>query len=190
MLHFPKLQFLENMIVPRRNKEVAVYQLDWAGFNQLPAPYNAAVDNLLFWINADYLAEIQRNQNRATEEWNLIRNFDTAVRDICLEPAIAHARVAMKLLWDCRAEDQFWVAQNAMVYRMWLGQTGGACVARNAELDKLQALVDNASAPLAELSAIRKFLATISISRRENPEQFKTLGFYESYVSPFTGQKL
>jgi len=211
MLYFPKLIYLDQRTVNNggpllgdHSKEINVYQLDWSGFNHLPTMYNNEVNSLLFGIDANYLAEIERNQNRAIEEWNYARDFDTCIRDMCLGPAIAHVQVVFKLIWDCtyylQEDHSKWWLSNAMIYRMWMGQTGGGCVSRNAKIDELRETADRLYLQEYEAgqhgdilgrlhSDFTNFLIAIRKHPRVFPKEYKMLRFKESYVSPFTGEK-
>ena len=111
-------------------------------FPSLPEPYDSEVKNLRFKINSDYMTEIQNQSMTALVEWSKYRPFDTMIREICLEPAIANVWVAFSLLADCIVdENSKWlrshrkiIYKHAMSYKFWFHQTGRGLVWDKARL--------------------------------------------------------
>jgi len=183
-----------------------LYKLDWTGFHPLPQPYEEDIHNMRFVINAAYLDEINRTRANAITEWARGSQlpFDTVIREACLKPGIAFAEIYIKLTWDCAYEsgrnawESSWL-ENAMLYKLWLGQTGGGCVPKNAKIEHLKGWAEGIKrqTPMVQQKlhdGLEKFVATM--------EQFRSDSFNiengsyrlcklrsETYTSPFTGQK-
>jgi len=139
----------------------------------LPEPWNQTVTSALFAINAGYRQEIERNAQRCVEEWNLSRPFDTIVQDICIQPAIVHAKTAFYLLTDCiydpetqwyARKDRTWMLA-AMVYKFWLYQTGFGCAFRNSE-DAFHRTMEEGSIDHKLLLALKDHQMKIMESRK------------------------
>lgn len=159
----------------RRPKDIELYRLDWDAFEEdlrredragwyvrrrpdlerpaLPPRYEEMLRGATFAISPEYMLEVQRNAERAIDEWETDRPFDTIVREHCLEPAIAHVESAFYLLEDCLfdPERQYWldhdslekqVMLEAMLIKFWTGQTGAGCVWGFARMDRLRAKED------------------------------------------------
>jgi hypothetical protein len=158
---------------PRRVKSVTLYKLDWDDYGKrrqeayegrgeggyvrqgweayaqaLPAQYEEMVRGLVYAISPEYLREIQRNAERAVEEWGIERGFDTVVREHCLNPSVEHVEVAFYLLTDCiyDPETRYWmdhdrlercISHEANMFKFWVGQTGDACVWDFAKMSDL-----------------------------------------------------
>jgi len=194
-LYFPKLI---------KDKDGPNYKLDWSGFHQLPKPYEQQIQSLSFFLNESYLEEIVRVRKNAIHEWG----FDTSIREICLEPAITFSQIYFKLLWDRvmveSLQYQHWL-QNALMYKMWIGQTGGGCIFDNADMHKLHRLTDRflTKETITKyqhelLSNIQTFCSEINKFRKNSFDLKNTRyrlqspkGAYEveSYTSPFTNQE-
>lgn len=206
LLYFP------NLILTNDNN----YKLDWTGFHKLPEPYEQQIQNLVFKLDSwgcesSYLTEICRTRDNAIHEWGLQKGrFDTSIREMCLEPAITFSQTHFKLLWDCVADTSlrtsYWL-RNALLYKMWLGQTGGGCVFINAGLHELNRGTDRLlstdyeDSPLSEeqyttLTGLESFRRKM-YRFQETPLFGKPYrlsapeGAYmpETYVSPFTGKE-
>lgn len=197
-LVFPEIKFVQkDELIPKgkakyektnRPKKVSIYRLDWKSFDAilkdrqqkrkklksqiyekaLPEQYECLLENALFALDNDYIQEIQRNCKQAVIEWNTERSFDTIIREICLEPAIAHIRVAFKLLGDCLYDPDtkyFWhkpsqyFIPKAMIYKFWRHQTGGALPQHHAQLNKLKERIDRFDK--GEQKEIAAFLKTV-----------------------------
>lgn len=195
------------------------HKLNWTGFHKLPEPYEEHIQDLVFKLDSSYLTEIRRTRENAICEWDLRRGrLDTMVRDWCLKPAIAFTQTHFKLLWDRITDTDLryssWL-QYALPYKMWLGQTGGACVFRNAGLHDLNRWVDrlltNDDNPLSEeqhttlkdLENFRREITKFQEERwgprrkgqpRTTPrlKRMRFEGAYkpDTYASPFTGKKV
>ena len=115
-------------------------------YNSLPEPYETKVKNLRFKLNNEYSSEIQHQSMTALVEWAKHRQFDTMIREICLESAIANVWVAFSLLADCiidennnwSRDDETVIFKYAMCYKFWFYQTGRGLVWENARLNKLE----------------------------------------------------
>ncbi len=110
----------------------------------LPEKYDELVKSTLFAIDNDYMKEIRRNAVRASEEWGLDRPFDTVIRDQCLKASEAHVWISFMLLSDCMYDPETKslanhksVIQHAMVYKLWVHQTGNGLIWGKAKMDDL-----------------------------------------------------
>lgn len=153
-------------------RQVSIYTLDWemfdllkrqghngwlAGTGREPGSIDAFVTlpdfleeevrGYTFALTSDYHTEMRRNAVRARQEWDYPRSFDTMIRESCLAPAVAHARVAFYLLADCiwDPETKYWwkekdlqLSTSLMAYKFWLGQTGRGLVGDHAGFGKLE----------------------------------------------------
>lgn len=159
----------------RRPKDIELYRLDWDAFEKdlrredrtgwyvrrrpdldrsaLPPRYEKMLRDATFAISPEYMLEVRRNAERALDEWETERPFDTIVREHCLEPGIAHAESAFYLLEDClfNPELHYWlnhdtlekrVMLEAMLLKFWTGQTGPGLVWSFAHMDRLDAKED------------------------------------------------
>lgn len=153
-LEFPRLVITNYNVDPKVKgrapvEELALYKLDWEGFEKLPEPYEQQVQNLKFAISTQYKTEIFHSKTQAVAGWDRYYPFDTSIREMCLGPAIAFTKVAINLIWDCvyneenrvYASNDNWWLRNAMMYKLWLHQTGRGCVARNANIPNLEDLL-------------------------------------------------
>lgn len=114
----------------------------------LPQPYLSIVDGFKFALNANSIKEIRRCVRCAFDEYQIIRPFDTGIRDMLLNPAISYISCAFKLLTDCLFDEvtNRWsrkiplkmIASQAMLYRFWSHQTGSGLVREHADLDRLR----------------------------------------------------
>jgi hypothetical protein len=112
----------------------------------LPEPYDTWVKNMIFSVPRSYVDEIHRVCRMASIEWATERHFDTMIRDICLEPAIAYTYVGFRLLSDClydsktaffyRGNDKTFAPQ-ALLYKFWSGQTGRGLLRSHARFEKI-----------------------------------------------------
>lgn len=202
-LYFPKLI---------KDKDGSNYKLDWNGFHQLPEPYEQQIQSLSFFLNESYLEEIVRVRKNAIHEWGLQRgHFDTSIREICLTPAITFSQIYFKLLWDRvmveSLQYQHWL-QNTLMYKMWIGQTGGGCIFDNADMHRLHRLTDRFLTKLNDetitkyqhelFSNIQTFCSEID-KFRKNRFDLKNKRYWlqspkgayevETYTSPFTNRE-
>jgi hypothetical protein len=170
-LLFPTIKFVQE------KNNVDIYKLDWRKFDgtlqkrhekmRIKAPYKKALPkqyenllgNALFALDQTYINEIQRNTKRAIIEWNTERNLDSRIRDICLDPAIAHVGVAFELLNDCLYNSNTVFLYHAMIYKFWCHQTGGALPKHHAKLKQLRERVENY--PKKEQTEIVEFLTAV-----------------------------
>lgn len=152
--------------------EIALYRLDWTDLEAwrrleherwvtrnakkeypyqepLPEPYAQQLAAARFAIRPEYYGELARNGQRAAEEWRVYRPFDTAVREMCLGPAMAHVEVAVDLLMDClfdegrlefawRRHGHKMILESSILWLIWYRQTGGGLLWKRARLDDLQ----------------------------------------------------
>ena len=174
-LYFPKLRFVAEAAIHGSKKKKPLYRLDWSKleahrrehFDQwrkscwpdredlhfvpgLPIAYESLVKDAVFALDSRYEAEIIRNCHRAVQEWGLTRYFDTMIREMCLEPAEAHARVAVELIGDCIINPDSqgyasWARKkifvSATLWKLWYKQTGRGLLYDRAQLDNLKRLI-------------------------------------------------
>lgn len=202
-----------NLYFPDLIKSKSNYKLNWTGFHALPEPYEQQVQDLVFELNGrqadSYIEEIQRVRNNAIYEWGLQRGrFDTSIREMCLEPAITFTQVYFKLLWDCVADKTLWRSQlwlrYALIYKMWLGQTGGGCVFRNAGLHELKRVSKRSDDTISNeqyeiLMGLTNFRREMTKFQENGFSGLKRKSYWisapegayipETYVSPFTGKE-
>jgi hypothetical protein len=170
-LLFPTLQRCS----PPPSLAFGIYSLDWSSFDKrlndkhvlwlhnhhpnadipfmsgLPKKYEETAQSLRFALDVNYLAEIQRFAREASASWSTLRPFDSAIRDLCLKPAIASIGVAFKLLADCICSDHSprsndpanYFAPHMLLHKFWFHQTGGALVERNAEIPALRSYLEH-----------------------------------------------
>lgn len=174
-LIFPKLVYLDRTEFPSwkdlgTKKGTDVFKLDWSEKAQrdqlkfaewrkshgidvtspiqyLPEPYESWSENLKFAIPRKYLDEIRRMSQLGLLEWNLPRSFDTVIREMCLEPAIAFIKCAFKLIADCvydtekkyfyRGDDKILVS-HCLLYKFWSHQTGRGLVQDHSDCIRLE----------------------------------------------------
>lgn len=202
-LHFPKLVYV-GKVSRSKPKEVwgNLYRLDWVhqegiirdkydqwvkdyqpnrGLEFIPAipiEYSDWMEGLTFALQGVYLREIKRNARQAVTEWNIPRDFDTSIREMCLAPASEHIKVAFKLLGDCIYDEEthYYSREGkrrlfsyAALSRFWYRQTGSYYAKCNAELPKLEALVKESTLELQApaqgkfLTEARAFLLAMAI---------------------------
>lgn len=173
-LEFPRLVITNYNVDPKFKghtpiEELALYKLDWGGFEKLPEPYEQQVQNLKFAISTQYKTEIFHSKTQAVAGWDRYYPFDTVIREMCLEPAIAFTKVTINLIWDCvyneenrvYASNDNWWLRNAMMYKLWLHQTGRGCVARNANIPNLEDLLSWREKNSEYKEDLEKFIRTI-----------------------------
>jgi hypothetical protein len=167
-LVFPAIKYVgkEELISPdKRNQptKTHIYKLDWTDFDKalkarhrrkfgpyikaLPEEYEALLENSLFALDSNYIREIERNSRRAVIEWSINRSFDTVIKEMCLKPAIEHIKVTFKLIRDglydpdtkyMSNKPHQWFISNAMIYKFWRHQTGGALPIHFSGITKLE----------------------------------------------------
>jgi len=125
--------------------------LDIPFIDDLPEPYNQWMRKMQYAIPAKYLYEIRRCVQMAKVEYNIYRPFDTAIRDMCLDPGIKFVYVAFRLVADCaydpktgyfyRGEDKAFLT-NALLFKFWMNQTGRGMIWQHAEMGKLLSRVE------------------------------------------------
>ena len=204
-LHFPK--FVYNGRVEMKqwkdtDKVADCYELDWSSkedraqkrFDDLagasgnvkfvpdfPEEYSEWLSGLQFVISRAYMEEIRRNAQKALEEWNLNRPFDTICREMCLRPAIQYAYTAFYLTADCvyDSTENFYyrgprksLITHALAYKFWVYQTGINVVKYNAELERLSKLISWKTMGNEERDEIERFLAAIE----DHSERVRALG--------------
>lgn len=189
-LLFPKLRFQKTVNIKGVGweKDVNVYSLDWTKcdeqkerlFNNwkstyysdkdiwyiptLPNPYDILVKNFQFIIDGKYLREINRNSYNAFYEWNFQRNFDTIIREMCLEPAFSFVQVAFRLLGDClyNSETNYYerdnilrlIAPKLMLYKFWSHQTGRGLLKKLSLFDTFKESKYSSNDEIIKLSKI------------------------------------
>lgn len=158
------------------SKTTAVYTIDWNKLDKykyerfvedakrhsmpdryqfpgtLPEPYDSWVKGLEFSIPVRYLEEIRYNARMAQMIYCSPHPFDTMIREICCEPAIAHVFVAFRLIADCvydrkknyfyRGDDKILVPQ-ALLYKFWSHQTGDGLIRDHAWFRRIEWLLDD-----------------------------------------------
>jgi len=156
-------------------KTTPVYKLDWGNVDRikedrwmkqvaktadsrfpgtLPQKYDLWVKGMSFALTEAYLTEIRRCARMAQTEWGAERRFDTAIREICLEPAISCCYVAFRMLADClydpkanyfyRGPDKV-LATQALLYKFWAFQTGRGLVQGHARFDRIEWQINEAA---------------------------------------------
>jgi hypothetical protein len=160
-LIFPQLVFeKETSFKAWGQKNTAIYRLDWS-FKEtqcdhdkhvpLPAQYDQMLKEQRFALPPNYLRQIRTSSNDAVTGWNADYPFDTMVREICLEPAMAHARVAFRLMADCLYDDQAnkwdrrpstYLIFHLLMLKFWTNQTGAGLVHERAEITRLRSKLD------------------------------------------------
>ena len=118
--------------------------------NRLPEKWENWLSGIKYAIPSTYYKEISNQSHLAIEEWNREYPFDTVIREMCLQSAIAHVAVAFKLVADCaydpatnyysRGDDKI-ILKYALMYRFWIGQTGGGLLKTHSEFDHLNWLL-------------------------------------------------
>jgi len=172
-LYFPKLRFKKEASFGSWSdgKSSPVFRLDWTFkeeqcrkkherwlknhhpdknipfINSLPEEYETWLSELLFAVPKHYLTEIRRCAKRALREWEMERNFDTSVREMCLRIAQTYIEVAFRLLVDCTYDEKqncFYkgddkpIIVSAALYKFWAHQTGRGGLLRNAKVHELK----------------------------------------------------
>jgi len=140
---------------------------------KLDSYYEDLLQSLRFALPHHYLDEIHEHTQKTVSEWSKERRFDTVIREMCLQPAIEHARVAFGLVCDCvfdektnyylRADNKY-ILVHLLLYRFWMGQTGRGCVQRHAEFPWLKERLErlrNTPETLHEFTALEKFIKAI-----------------------------
>lgn len=199
-LYFPGLVSVDKVNTQGRPKgpTVGLYKLTWGikeyhtgeepvcsdskhgidYFRALPDQWDNIVKRASFAIPRNYLDEIRKNSKQAEMLWGTERGFDTMIREICLEPVIAHVGVAFKLLGDCLYDDstgrydrglRSFIINEAMIYKFWFGQTGHGLLWRNAGMDHLVQMAESTFIPpdSPRKDYIRSFLDDIRDHEKE-----------------------
>lgn len=154
------------------SKTTDVYKLDWSGkdksckkkhdiwinrhnrsnikipfLDSLPNKYDTWIQNLEFSIPTHYMKEIRESTRKGLMEWTRERNFDSRVREVCLEPAISFLRVAFELIADCtydRKENYFYrgndklLISTTLLYKFWTHQTSKDAIWYNSGCDRIK----------------------------------------------------
>lgn len=173
-LRYPHLTHVKDVKFGSRStkKRTPMYRLSWydkefvAGespatndsvhgedyFLAFPPKWDTMLKEATFTIPADYVAEIRRQFIAADAIWSDSFPFDTMIREMCLEPAIAHTRVAFGLIADCLYDESTnyfyrgpfkFLIRHMLIYKFWFGQTGHGLLRRNAMFDRLEWMVQN-----------------------------------------------
>ncbi len=219
-LYFPKLSYLEQVHFgswsdsENKNSTCSLYYLDWSLKDQkcedahlkwlcqyhpdkhcpfypsLPEDIDMWIKNMKFAIPLNYMEEIRRNAKRGLYEWDIYREFDTSVREFCLNPAISHIYVAFYLIADCaydpkenyfyRGDDKVLIP-HALAYKFWAHQTGIGCLAEHADIDSLRnwanfddTVLSHSTKDLYEKANVcREFLEKIKTHEKKWEEQYK-----------------
>lgn len=154
------------------DKTTTVYKIDWEKLDQykyqkftddakrychmpydyqfpgtLPEPYDSWVKSLEFTIPVRYLEEIRYNARMAQMIYCSSHPFDTMIREICYEPAIAHVFVAFRLIADCtysretnyfyRGDEKIIIPQ-ALLYKFWVHQVGDGLIQDHSYFNKIK----------------------------------------------------
>lgn len=158
------------------NKTTTIYKIDWEKLDQykyqrfvedaeknsmpdsyqfpgtLPEPYDSWVKNLEFAIPVNYLEEIRYNARMAQMIYCSSHPFDTMIREICYEPAVAHVYVAFRLIADCvysRKDNYFYrgdekiIVPQALLYKFWIHQTGSGLIKEHSHFDRITWMLED-----------------------------------------------
>lgn len=154
----------------------------------LPPQYKKVCDSFQFALTPNHRKEIIRNARRALDERGLERNFDTMMRDICLEPASTHTYVAFRLLADCiyDPETNFFdrgpfkkIAPEIMLYRMWFHQTGWGLIWEKAGIPELERSLENISSEEAFSEQVRTKQFFVRAMNQHETNYKKHIGYPE-----------
>lgn len=191
-LIFPHLKRIADPELPE-SKEVTqpLYLLNWELFEtdlsknipelrgrSIPATFDT-MDNAIYAVSESYKAEIQRMSIRATEEWVTRYPFDTMVREICLEPAVAYVWTAFRLLADCvydpatgkfSRQDDRRMLKYLLPYRFWRKQTGRGLTQSHARI--WQDRMFYASRSSSDMSWFHSMCATIDKFEAKEEKNF------------------
>ncbi len=123
----------------------------------LPQHYDVIVKNIVYAVPVNYLREVWHFTSLYVSEWNRERSFDTTIREMCYQPAIAAINCAFKLLDDCiyDVDKRNWfrssicgdgkinklALRHLTLYKYWRQFTGDGLVWGHAELNELEDLV-------------------------------------------------
>lgn len=139
----------------------------------LPDRYNTIINDLVFALPHAYHTEIIYFTSIYYQERHRIRNFDTSIRDMCLDVSKSAINCAFKLLADCvydpvnmtwfreNNEVNKFMIQNLLMYKFWRDVTGRGLVWDHAEMQKLEE-----SAALMEREPYRETANMVKMYRR------------------------
>ena len=164
----------------------------------LPEEYDGLVKKMIFAIPSSYLKEIRRSSYKALTEWDGDYSFDTVIREMCLQPAIAHVQVAFRLIADCLydpATNYFSrepikiIATQALLYKFWAFQTGRGLIREHANFEVIERLVNGRNIQLEDDSSryqIRAFIQAIECYEKELNKlyQIKRVGIVDTEAVP------
>ena len=157
-LRFPELLFLREDSICHESKDkktaagsapLPLYRLDWGSrkdSSKIVSEYCDYAEGVHYLIAPHYYQEIRRCAMQALVEWTMQRKFDTVIRELCSNPAIAYIDTAFRLLSDCAydIDKRYWHRDNRRVllphilmYKFWIGQTGRGMVELHAGFGRL-----------------------------------------------------
>jgi len=170
---FPHLVFIKDVSFKSwsdSSKTTKLYKLDWTSYDAaikkdyenhfvkcwpcetyafvqtFNSYYESILQSLRFAVPQHYMDEIRRNTQMALSEW-ISRPFDTAIREMCLAPAIKYVEVAFKLLVDCAYDedtqyflrvDNKYVLPHMLLFRFWSHQTGSGMIMDHSDFGRLE----------------------------------------------------
>lgn len=171
----------------------------------LPDEY-AWVKDLRYALPRNYLDQIRHCARQAMEIWGKEYGFDTMIREICLEPAIAHSYVAFRLVSDCIYDEStnYWsrddsriIVPQALLYKFWIHQTGRGMVRDHAYFEKITWRLKESDYTSyagmqnndSKTDEIRKFIIAIDEFERRAEKSFPQLGDNVEVTGPSLGEK-
>ena len=151
-LYFPFILYVR----PHATNTFGVYKLNWITqeivfrskiencISTLPFDYEHKIADLVFGLQTGYLTEIRRCAHAAINEFNVHRQVDGYMQDLCLKPGVSYVETAFRLLADSildehsdyytRAYVLKTIAFHAMLYKFWCCQTTKTSIYENARL--------------------------------------------------------
>ena len=148
-MSFPVLVRVEGRSKTSTGVPLDLYRLDWSGFESLPEPYESLVTETHFPLDDKYVKGVVDNAERASSEWVRAGDklYDTVIRESCMSPVAEYAACWSTLLSDFvdSGSDDFEammdkraIIRHALLYKLWLGQTGRGLVWFHAKMDQLE----------------------------------------------------
>ena len=137
----------------------------------LPEQYESMVQNTTFAIPNNYLIGIRKYTRLGMHERNdPACSADTAVREICLYPAIAYIETAFRLIIDCMYDGDECLKPifiNILLYKFWSHQIGDGNLFKNSKMDNLSYLKDGED----HKDFCQQFINAIEENQRQREEQ-------------------
>jgi len=225
-LYFPKLVHVGEATFKAwtdTKKKTNLYKLDWSksenfkrsnfndwakrhkGISQyigdLPEEYDEWLKDFTFAIPSHYMFRITDFSQKALAGWCARYPFDTAIRELCLKPAISYIEVAFKLIADCpydketnyfyRKDDKILIA-HAALYKFWSFQTGRGLVEDHADFNRLEFIskMKGALAPPDKYrAAVIDFLNSIKEHQKALEKVYERVCIEKNPTGPSLGEK-